>query len=88
MKRISQILIITIAIAVRHPALASDKSAAAAVNTICPVSGDSIDKEIENPVTVIYKGQTIMLCCKTCLRKFKANPEKYAAILNQRASKK
>lgn len=43
------------------------------VNSICPVSGEEIDQDI----TYTYSGKTYALCCNKCLKKFKADPEKY-----------
>lgn len=43
------------------------------VNSICPVSGEDIDQNI----TYAYNGKTYALCCNKCLKKFKADPEKY-----------
>ncbi|HEY6906384.1 MAG TPA: YHS domain-containing protein, partial [Ignavibacteriaceae bacterium] len=43
------------------------------VNTVCPVSGEEIDSKI----TYTYNGKTYGLCCNKCLKKFKADPEKY-----------
>jgi YHS domain-containing protein len=49
------------------------------VNTICPVSAEDADGEI----TVDYKGTTYALCCKSCLKKFNADPEKYISRLSE-----
>ena len=49
------------------------------VNTICPVSGEEIDSEI----TAIYKGKTYAVCCKSCLKKFNKDPEKYISKLSE-----
>lgn len=43
------------------------------INTVCPVSGEEIDSKI----TYTYNGKTYGLCCNKCLKKFKAEPEKY-----------
>ena len=48
-------------------------------NTVCPVSGEEIDSE----KTYTYNGVTYALCCNTCLKKFKANPEKYISKLSE-----
>lgn len=48
------------------------------VNTVCPVSGEDVDPE----VTYTYNGNTYALCCNKCLKKFKADPEKYISRLN------
>jgi YHS domain-containing protein len=58
-----------------------------AVNTVCPVSGDTVG-DVGKPVYVQYKGQTIAFCCKDCLKKFNKNPDKYGplALKNQSAN--
>jgi YHS domain-containing protein len=58
-----------------------------AVNTTCPVSGDTVG-DVGKPVYAQYKGQTIALCCKDCLKKFNKNPDKYGplALKNQSAN--
>ena len=44
------------------------------VNEMCPVTPD----ELAEPwITTEYEGETIGFCCKSCLRKFNANPEAY-----------
>lgn len=48
-------------------------------NTVCPVSGEEVDLEI----TYQYEGKTYALCCKTCLKKFKNDPEKYIGKLSE-----
>lgn len=48
------------------------------VNTVCPVSGE----EVDNKITSVYKGKTYALCCKTCLKKFNKDPEKYVSKLS------
>jgi len=50
-----------------------------AFNTICPVSSEDIDSEI----TYTYKGKTYAFCCNKCLKKFKADPEKYSSKLRE-----
>ena len=47
--------------------------------TICPVMGKAIDKKIYTE----YKGKKVYFCCKECLEKFKAEPEKYLSKLPQ-----
>jgi YHS domain-containing protein len=50
------------------------------VNTVCPVSGE----EIENGApTTVYNGKTYALCCKSCLKKFNKDPEKYLSKLSE-----
>ena len=33
------------------------------------------------PITKVYNGQEIKLCCKPCIKKFDANPAKYLGKL-------
>jgi YHS domain-containing protein len=48
-------------------------------NTICPVSKEEADPEI----TYEYKGVTYAVCCNNCLKKLKADPEKYISRLSE-----
>jgi P-type Cu+ transporter len=43
-------------------------------NKICPVMGKAVDKKV---TTVTYKDKVYGFCCKSCIKKFAANPEKY-----------
>lgn len=45
-------------------------------NKICPVSGESIGS-MGDGIKVTYKSEQILLCCKGCVKKFNADPEKY-----------
>jgi YHS domain-containing protein len=47
--------------------------------TVCPVTGDPIDKN----VFFEYQGKKVYFCCASCLDTFKANPEKYISKLPQ-----
>jgi YHS domain-containing protein len=47
--------------------------------TMCPVSGDKIDKN----VFVEYKGKKVYFCCAACKSVFNKDPEKYTAKLPQ-----
>lgn len=49
------------------------------VNSVCPVSGEEIDPEI----TAVYKDKTYAVCCKSCLKKFNKDPEKYISKLSE-----
>ena len=49
------------------------------VNSICPVSGE----EIEDGITTTYNGKTYAVCCKSCLKKFNKDPEKYISKLSE-----
>lgn len=41
--------------------------------TLCPVTGEKITKSAYTD----YQGQRIYFCCKGCISKFQADPEKY-----------
>ncbi len=43
-------------------------------NTTCPVMKEPVDKTV---TTVSYNGKVYGFCCKACIKKFAANPEKY-----------
>ena len=58
--------------------------AASSPSKMCVVSGEALD---EDQVTVDYKGRTIKLCCKSCVKKFNANPQKYITSLDQETAK-
>ena len=47
--------------------------------TICPVMGNPINKELYTE----YKGKKVYFCCPGCDKLFKENPEKYLAKLPQ-----
>ncbi|PWT79260.1 MAG: hypothetical protein C5B58_14060 [Acidobacteria bacterium] len=49
-------------------------------NTICPVTGDQVGGDMGKPVYVEYQGKEIGLCCKDCVKDFKKNPAKFAAL--------
>jgi YHS domain-containing protein len=65
-----------------HEHASMDQAQAKAVvaeQTTCPVMGGAIDKNI----FVEYKGKKVYFCCKDCVDKFQANPERYIAKLPQ-----
>lgn len=49
------------------------------VQTVCPVMGSPIDKEI----FVDYQGKRVFFCCPACKDKFNADPQKYLEKLPQ-----
>lgn len=51
----------------------------ATMQTICPAMGNPIDKNVYTE----YKGKKVYFCCKGCVAKFEADPEKYLAKLPQ-----
>lgn len=49
----------------------------------CIVTGDAFGADLGDPIDVNYKGRLVRLCCKSCVKKFNANPQKYLAILDR-----
>lgn len=54
-------------------------STAGTEQTICPVMGGAIDKDI----FVEYQGKKVYFCCAACKPEFEKNPEKYLSKLPQ-----
>jgi YHS domain-containing protein len=53
-------------------------AAAPSAQTTCPISGEKLeDKEL----FIDYEGQRVYLCCKKCVKKFNAFPDKWIATL-------
>ena len=48
----------------------------------CVVSGNTLGS-MGDPVTKVHSGQEMKFCCKPCVKKFDANPDKYLAKLPQ-----
>lgn len=46
----------------------------------CLVTGESLD-EWDEMQTLVYEGQEMKFCCKVCVKKFEADPEKYLSQL-------
>jgi YHS domain-containing protein len=61
------ILVLGLALALAGTALA------AAPQTICPVLGNKINKDIHAD----YKGERVYFCCSGCVGTFQKTPEKY-----------
>jgi YHS domain-containing protein len=61
------------------PAETKEVASAAVEQTMCPVMGGKIDKN----VFVEYKGKKVYFCCNDCKGKFEADPEKYISKLPQ-----
>ena len=62
-----------------EPAAPKGATSVAGEQTVCPVMGGAINKDIFTE----YKGKKVYFCCAPCAEKFKANPEKYIAKLPQ-----
>lgn len=53
-------------------------------NAVCPIMGDEVDPKV---ATVEYNGKTIGFCCKSCIKKFNKDPEKYMKNLSEDGKK-
>jgi len=62
---------------------AETKSEQLKLQTTCPVMGGGIDKSLY----VDHDGMRIYACCKGCVDKIKADPEKYIALLKEKGQK-
>ncbi|MDF1739137.1 MAG: hypothetical protein P1U86_08255 [Verrucomicrobiales bacterium] len=49
--------------------------------TTCVVSGEALGS-MGTPIEVTHEGTTVKLCCKSCIKEFKASPEKFVAKLD------
>lgn len=58
------------------------KTTPALSNSLCPVMKGERSKA---KFSVNYRGETIYLCCKSCIRKFNKNPERYWAVLTEKS---
>lgn len=54
----------------------------------CAVSGEAFGGEMGKPVKVTHEGTDVYLCCKSCLKDFKADPAKYVQMVKDAAAKK
>jgi len=50
---------------------------AIAAQKVCPVSGEELGGEMGPPVKVTRGGSSVYLCCKNCLKKVEADPDKF-----------
>jgi YHS domain-containing protein len=74
---------LTVSVFATDPSPTASASAApsdAAVNTVCPVSGNRIVGFIGKPLYAQYQGKNIAVCCNECLTKFQNNPDKYGPL--------
>ena len=47
---------------------------------ICVVSGEELGS-MGKPYVITHEGTEVHMCCKECLPKFKANPDKFVAMV-------
>jgi len=58
-------------------ARADDKKAKPYPLKTCVVSGEKFEGSEMKPHEFVHEGQTIKLCCKSCLKDFNKEPAKY-----------
>ncbi len=68
----SKLFLLGAALVLAGSAFAADKP-----QTLCPISGEKVDKK----TFVDYQGQRVYFCCNNCVGKFKKDPEKTFAKL-------
>lgn len=56
--------------------------------TTCVVTGEKLGEGGMQAYTFVENGQEVKLCCKSCLKKFNADKEKYMAKIKEGAAKK
>lgn len=70
-----------IALIVLLVAAAAPVARAGSSSKTCIVSGEPLGGDNGPPIEVSAKGRKVLLCCKSCVKKFNANPDKYLAML-------
>ncbi|MDP4624653.1 MAG: hypothetical protein NWT08_05875 [Akkermansiaceae bacterium] len=48
--------------------------------TTCPVSGEKLG-EMGDPYVIEHEGTTVKLCCKSCIKDFNKDPDKYIGMI-------
>ncbi len=94
MKKLKTLTALTLALAYVAAPLtlrAADKKEAAKSYplTTCVVSGEKLG-EMGDPYVFTHEGKEVKLCCKSCLKKFNADPAKYLKKIEEaeKAAKK
>ena len=86
MKAITAILTLSTAALLLTGCASTEAGSAAANNKpyplqVCLVTDNELGS-MGTPITLAYQGQTVKFCCKPCVKKFKADPQKYLLKLN------
>lgn len=71
------------------PAPKPDKEAVAAESyplKTCVVSGQQLGK-MGDPIILNHNGRVVKLCCRGCVKKFNADPDKYLKVLDEAEKK-
>jgi YHS domain-containing protein len=67
------IMVMGLALGLAGIALAANPAAKAQPQTVCPVLGNKINKDVHTD----YKGERVYFCCSGCVGTFQKTPEKY-----------
>lgn len=95
MKTLLKVIVIAVLIALPLVAIlsarAADKPADQKVKPYplakCVVSDEKFEGSGMTPHEFVYEGQTIKLCCKSCLKDFNKEPAKYLKKIEDEAKK-
>ena len=68
--------------------VAKDEKAKPYPLNFCVVSDEKFEGSDMKPVEMVYEGQTMKFCCKSCVKDFKKDPKKYVAKLDEEVKKK
>lgn len=74
-KTLAALLLLTIA--------ATSAFAGSQKQKICPVTNEALGGDSGEIIPYNDGKRTILFCCKSCVKKYKANPAKYAAATNK-----
>jgi uncharacterized protein (TIGR03000 family) len=66
--------------------LTAEERKLAEVQSVCPITGDPLGA-LGVPVKITLKGQPVLLCCKDCIEKAKAEPDKTLAKVKEAKQK-
>ncbi|MBI3415268.1 MAG: hypothetical protein HY043_08105 [Verrucomicrobia bacterium] len=66
---------------------AADKKAKPYPLAKCVVSNEKFEGSDMKPYEFVHEGQTIKLCCKSCLKDFKKEPSKYIKKIEEEVKK-
>lgn len=84
MKKLLHLFPVMVIVAVLTGCASPQSAAAASAKPyplkVCLVTDNDLGS-MGTPVTLVHEGQTVKLCCKPCVKKFKANPQKYLSKL-------
>ncbi len=54
----------------------------------CVVSEEAFGGDMGKPVKVTHEGTDVYLCCKSCLKDFNKDPDKYVKMVKDASAKK